>query len=171
MLANQVLPTAVDRFLKVLEESDRELLLDVVEHSSSPLEIWTLAIVLGYTGSFGNLVKWAHTISPPTDRRQLLSRQAEQLEQDIANARTQIAAMLMDADKGFSRIAFLSKELRGHLIEVDRMSKAVDRRGLILAGADRVMRELRGIFAGDGEMEDALTQAFKAVWATLSEER
>lgn len=171
MQAEVAIPAVIDRFLSLLEDSDRELMLDVIEHAVSPVEIWTIATVLGYTGTFGELIHWANEVHPRTDRRALLTDQATQLKSDIANARMHITAGTLDPEKGFGRIAYLSKEMRGHLVEVEKMSRSMDRRGLILAGADRVMRELRGIFRGQDEMEDALTQAFKTVWAVLAEER
>lgn len=171
MAVELAVPPAIDRFLAALTDADRELMLEVVENAVSPLEIWTLATVLGYAGGFGELIAWSNEIAPRTDRRVLLSQEADNLKKDILQARAHITAMTLDPDKGFGRIAFLSKELRGHLVEVEKMSRAVDRRGLILAGAERVMRELRGIFRGQEEMEEALTEAFKTVWAVLADDK
>jgi hypothetical protein len=47
------------------------------------------------------------------------------------------------------------------------MSKPVDRRGLVLAGADRVMRELNTIFENNAEIKDALDEAFESIWTRL----
>lgn len=162
-------PTA--HFLRMLDGPDRELFIDTVENATTTIEIWTLATVMGYAGSMGDLIAWANDQYPRTDRRQLLLREAEKLKEDIADARALISTGALEPKEGYSRIAFLSKELRGHLNEVDKMARILDRRGLILAGADRVMRELRGIFAGSAEMESALAKAFKAVWAVLMDER
>lgn len=164
-----VSPTA--HFLRMLDDPDRELFIDTVENATSSIEIWTLATVMGYTGSMGDLIAWADDQYPRTDRRKVLLAEAEKLKQDIADAREFIRSEALEPKEGYSRIAFLSKELRGHLIEVDKMARVLDRRGLILAGADRVMREMRGIFAGSAEMESALAKAFKAVWAVLMDER
>jgi len=163
--------TSVASFLRMLEDADRELFVDTVETATSPIEIWTLATVMGYRGSMGDLIAWANELYPRMDRRQTLLEEATNLKQDIENARVLITTGALDAKEGYSRIAFLSRELRGHLNEADKMSRTQDRRGLILAGADRVMRELRGIFAGSSEMESALARAFKAVWAVLMDER
>jgi hypothetical protein len=161
----------VAQFLRMLADTDRELFIDTVETATSPIEIWTLATVLGYTGSMGDLIAWANELYPRTDRRKVLLAEADKLKTDIANARALIASEALDAKEGYSRIAFLSRELRGHLTEVDKMARTLDRRGLMMAGADRVMRELRTIFAGSVDMESALAQAFKAVWAVLIDER
>lgn len=168
-LAQGTTPTA--HFLRMLDDPDRELFIDTVENATTAIEIWTLATVMGYTGSMGDLIAWANDQYPRTDRRKILLQEAEKLKLDIANARALIQSEALEPKEGYSRIAFLSKELRGHLNEVDKMARILDRRGLILAGADRVMRELRGIFAGSAEMESALAKAFKAVWAVLMDER
>ena len=161
----------VAQFLRMLDDPDRELFIDTVETATSPIEIWTLATVMGYAGSMGDLIAWADELYPRMDRRKTLLEEADKLKEDIANARVLITTGALDAKEGYSRIAFLSRELRGHLNEVDKMARTLDKRGLILAGADRVMRELRAIFAGSDEMESALARAFKAVWAVLMEER
>ncbi|MEB3320506.1 MAG: hypothetical protein VKI63_06160 [Cyanobium sp.] len=171
MTVAQQIPEAIDDFLSTLVDADRELMLDVIEHATSSLEVWTLAVVLGYRGGYGELEEFAESMAPRTDRRALLIEEAKNLKNDIVNARRGVELMTVDPEKGCMRIAALSKELRGHLVEADKMSRAVDRKGLILAGAERVMRELRAIFRGQPDMEEALTQAFKTVWAMLTEER
>jgi hypothetical protein len=161
---------SVSQFQMMLEDADRELFIDTVENATSPIEIWTLATVMGYTGTMGDLIAWANERYPRTDRRRVLLAEADKLKEDIADARALIQMGTLDSEKGFARIAFLSRELRGHLNEVDKMARVIDRRGLILAGADRVMRELRGIFMGNADMETALARGFKAVWAVLIDE-
>lgn len=160
----------VSQFHTMLDDADRELFTDTVENAMSPIEIWTLAAVMGYTGTMGDLIAWADEHYPRTDRRKVLMEEAKKLQEDIADARTLINVGALDSEKGYARIAFLSRELRGHLNEVDKMARAVDRRGLVLAGADRVMRELQGLFSGNTAMESALSRGFKAVWAVLIDE-
>ncbi len=63
------------------------------------------------------------------------------LESDIDFLRQQVHADLVKPDAAATRIAHLSKELRGHVVEVDKITKGTDRRGLILAGADKVMKK------------------------------
>jgi hypothetical protein len=155
----------------MMDEGDREMFLETVEHATSPIEVWALATVMGYRGSMSDLMAWADELYPRIDRRKRMTDEAELLRKDIEDARVLIDQGAMDPEKGFARVAFLSREMRGHLVEVEKMSKTVDRRGLILAGAERVMRELRGIFAGSTDMENALEAAFKAVWAVLAEEK
>ena len=93
------------------------------------------------------------------------------LEGDIDFLRQQVMNDIVKPDAAATRIAHLSKELRGHVVEVEKMSKVTDRRGLVLAGADKVMRELKSIFKGNDDVINALELAYESVWAALVEEK
>ena len=93
------------------------------------------------------------------------------LEADIDFLRQQVQADIVKPDSAATRIAHLSKELRGHVVEVERMTKGVDRRGLVMSGADKVMRELRSIFKGNDDVVKALDLAYESVWQLLVDER
>ena len=71
---------------------------------------------------------------------------------------------------GAARLAALEKELRSHIEVSDRMNRTTDKRGLILAGADRVMRELTNIFKDDPQFAEPIDNAMNAVWAKLYSE-
>lgn len=135
------------------------------------VEIWLYANVLGYEGSFIDLERWIGRNFKKLNRRELLLSEICKLEADVDFLREQVAMDLVKPDAAASRIAHLSKELRGHIIEIDRMTKSSDRRGLILAGADVVMRSLRQIFKGNDEVIAALDAAFESVWAQLESEK
>ena len=47
------------------------------------------------------------------------------------------------------------------------MNKSTDKRGLILAGADKVMREMTMIFEDDPQFAEAMENAIQATWAKL----
>ncbi len=161
----------IQKFLSALDHSHREGFLSYVENTYSIYEIWVYASVLGYDGSFSALHHWVQDNYPKLNRRELMLAEIVKLEADIDYLRQQVHADLVKPDAAATRIAHLSKELRGHVVEVERMTKGVDRRGLILAGADRVMRELRAIFKGNDDVTDALDLAYESVWAVLVDER
>ena len=64
----------------------------------------------------------------------------------------------------------LEKELRSHIETSERFNKTADKRGLILAGADRVMRELTAIFKDDPQFAEPIENAMNAVWAKVYSE-
>lgn len=154
----------IQAFLAALDGATREGFLSFVNHNESIYEIWLYAGVIGYEGSFSALEGWVRKRYPKLNRRQLLLSEIVRLQSDIEQIRLDDS---IRPDAAASRIAQLSKELRGHIVEVDKISKATDRRGLILAGADRTMRLLREMFCKDEAMVEALEDGFQAVWTQL----
>ncbi len=161
----------IQAFLSALDNDYRESFLSYVEHTYSIYEIWLYATVLGYEGGFTALEKWAAKNYPKLNRRELMLAEIVKLEADIDYLRQQVQADLVKPDNAATRIAHLSKELRGHVVEVDKMTKGTDRRGLVMAGADKVMRELRSIFKGNEDVTKALDLAYESVWAMLVDEK
>jgi hypothetical protein len=162
---------AVATFLAALDDDRREGFLNYAECTYSIYEIWLYAGVLGYNGSFTELEKWTQKHHRKLNRRELLLGEVCKLEADIDYLRQQVAADLVKPDAAASRIAHLSKELRGHLTEIERMTRSTDRRGLILAGADTAFRALRGIFKDNEDVLPVLERAFESIWAQLETER
>lgn len=162
--------SAVAKFLAALDSDRREGFLNYVDHTYSIYEIWLYATVLGYDGSFTLLEKWVQANYRKLNRRELLLGEVCKLEADIDFLRQQVQADLIKADAAASRIAHLSKELRGHVSEVERMNRTTDRRGLVLAGADKVLRELKTIFRGNDEILAAMEIAGESIWKTINEE-
>jgi len=161
----------VHSFLISLEQDRREAFTTYVENTYSIYEIWLYANVLGYTGGFTSLDKWVLQNYPKLNRRELMLAEIVKLEADIDYLRQQVQADIVKPDAAATRIAHLSKELRGHVVEVEKMTRGTDRRGLVLAGADKVMRELKSIFKGNDDVVNALELAYESVWAALAEEK
>lgn len=162
-------PVAV--FLAALDDDRREGFLNYAENTYSVYEIWLYASVLGYDDSFTALERWINKHYRKLNKRELLLGEACKLEADVDFLRQQVQADLVKPDAAASRIAHLSKELRGHLTEIDKMTRVTDRKGLIMAGADAVMRQLRAIFKDNDEVVSALDSAFESVWAQLESEK
>ena len=81
-----------------------------------------------------------------------------------------ITAGEIKGDNVCARFVALEKELRSHIETSDRMNKTTDKRGLILAGADRVMRELTAIFKDDPQFAEPIDNAMNAVWSKVYSE-
>jgi hypothetical protein len=64
------------------------------------------------------------------------------------------------------RIASLQKELRSTISQVDSFTSSRDNKGLLMAGADRAIRELMLIFKDD-PIEGPLHEASMSVWAKM----
>jgi hypothetical protein len=164
-------PREVEQFLVALDSGRRESFLAYAEKTYSIYEIWLYASVLGFEGPFTDLEAWVAKTYPKLNRREIMLAEIVKLESDIDYLRQQVQADLIKADAAATRIAHLSKELRGHVMEIERLTKSQDRRGLVMAGADKVMRELRAIFKGNEDVTNALDLAYESVWAMLTDER
>jgi hypothetical protein len=165
------IPQEIQTFLTALDNGDREAFISYVENTYSIYEIWLYAGILGYDAGFSILEKWVLKHYPKLNRREILLAEIVKLEADIDFLRQQVQADIVKPDSAATRIAHLSKELRGHLIEVEKMTKGADRRGLVMSGADKVMRELRSIFKGNDDVIKALDLAYESVWQLLVDER
>lgn len=157
-------------FLSSLSNDERERFLSDCEARESPYQIWLYACAMGYEADFRQLEEWLQTRYPQLNRKAMLTAEAVMLESDLQAARGVPDELLKPGEKA-RNIAALSKELRGHLAEVERMNRSMDRRGLILSGADRLMRVLQDTFSEDDEASEALTRGFEVVWSQLNDER
>ena len=167
----EVTDNSVKNFLILLDQDRHEAFVTYAENTYSIYEIWLYSTVLGYEGSFTDLEKWVNQRFPKLNRRELLLAETIKLESDIDFLRQQVQADIVKPDAAATRIAHLSKELRGHVVEVEKMSRGTDRRGLVLAGADKVMRELKSIFKGNEYVTNALELAYESVWADMMDEK
>ena len=104
------------------------------------------------------------------DRRGILNSEISALHSDIQELRMAILSGEIKGDNGAQRLAALEKELRSHIETSDRMNKSTDKRGLVLAGADRVMRELTAIFKDDPQFAEPIDNAINAIWAKVYSE-
>ena len=134
------------------------------------LEIWVYAGIVGYTGTFTDLNRWVKMKYKKLNRREILNSEIAALHSDIQELRMAIMSGEIKGDNGAARLAALEKELRSHIETSDRMNKSTDKRGLVLAGADRVMRELTGIFKDDPQFAEPIENAVNAIWAKVYSE-
>ena len=70
---------------------------------------------------------------------------------------------------GAARISMLQKELRAHIKQLADEKHLTDRQGLILACADRALREILLIFRDD-PIEGPLQEASMGVWTKILQE-
>lgn len=162
---------SVERFLGQLDQPDEELLIETATSALSLIEVWTLSCVLGYRGSFGELAAWAQPLSGRADRIKKLTDEVALIEKDLVSVRHSVRTGNIDEEKGLGRVSALSKELRGYLVELERLSDRIDRRALLMTGAECVIKELRTIFTDNPEMQQALATASMAAWLQASEQK
>jgi hypothetical protein len=88
------------------------------------------------------------------------------MQEDIRKLRHAVEEDVVKRDAGVARIASMQKELRGAIAQVEEFTNAKDRKGLIMAGADRAIRELMFIFKDD-PIETPLEEASLSVWSRM----
>ena len=162
--------TIVDQWLDTLPAADSEDFREFAEITPSIIEIWVYAGILGYSGTFNDLARWVKMKFKKLNRRGILNSEISALHSDVQELRMAITSGEIKGSDGAARLASLEKELRSHIEVSERLNKSVDKRGLILAGADRVMREITAIFKDDPQFAEPIENAINAVWAKIYSE-
>jgi hypothetical protein len=98
-----------------------------------------------------------------------LINEIEAMQDDIRKLREDIDNGVVKRDSGVARIASMQKELRGTIAQIDLFTGNKDRKGLLMAGADRAIRELLTIFKDD-PIEVPLEEASMSVWSHMQME-
>jgi len=162
--------TVVDQWLDTLPAAESEEFREFAEITPSVIEIWVYSGILGYSGSFNDLARWVKMKFKKLNRREILNSEIAALHSDVQELRMAITSGEIKGSDGAARLASLEKELRSHIETSERMNKTTDKRGLILAGADRVMREMSAIFKDDPQFAEPIENAINAVWAKIYSE-
>ena len=160
----------VDQWLDTLPASESEDFREFAEVTPSIIEIWVYSGIVGYPGSFNDLSRWVKMKYKKLNRREILNSEISALHADIQELRMAVTSGEIKGDNGCARLAALEKELRSHIETSDRMNRTTDKRGLVLAGADRVMREMTAIFKDDPQFAEPIENAINAVWAKVYSE-
>ncbi len=166
----KVYTTYVDQWLDKLPASESEEFKEFAEITPSIIEIWVYSGILGYPGTFNDLARWVKMKYKKLNRREILNSEIAALHSDVQELRMAITSGEIKGSDGAARLASLEKELRSHIETSERMNRTTDKRGLILAGADRVMREITSIFKDDPQFAEPMENAINAVWAKLYSE-
>jgi len=158
------------KWVQSLTEKDRESFFAFCKKTSTPIQMYLYARFLGFKGSIVECDEWSKKEYPKRNFNTLLEEEVDSMQQDIAKLRDAIDLGMVKQDMGTSRIAMLQKELRGSIKQINDEKVLTDKQGLILAGADRALREMLSIFRDDS-IEGPLQEASMGVWTRiLSEE-
>ena len=156
-------------WIQSLTDKDRESFLTFCKRTSSPIQMYLYARFLGYAGSIVECDEWSKKEFKKRDFTGLLEMEIDNMSQDISKLRDAIDMGMVKQDMGTSRIAMLQKELRGAIKQLNDEKVLMDKQGLILAGADRALREMLTIFRDD-PIEGPLQEASMGVWTKILQE-
>ena len=157
-------------WIQGLTEKDRESFLAFCKKTNSTIQMYLYARFLGCIGSIADCDEWSQKEYKKRNFNGIMEMEIDSMQQDIAKLREAIDMGIIKQDMGASRIAMLQKELRGTIKQINDERVLTDKQGLILAGADRALREMLSIFRDD-PIEGPLQEASMGVWTKiLSEE-
>ena len=156
-------------WLKSLSLKDREAFLAFCKQTRSSIQMYLYARFLGFAGTIVQCDKWAQRKFKRRNFNEVLEAEIDSMQQDISNLRIGIEQGMVKQDMGTARIAMLQKELRGTIKQLSDEKVLLDKQGLILAGADRALREMLSIFRDD-PIEGPLTEASMGVWTKILQE-
>jgi hypothetical protein len=164
--------TTVSSWLDSLEKSQKEAFLFYARNATSDIEAYLYARFLrpGYEGSISDLTAFVQERYPKEDLRKILLIEITDLQQDIQNVRDMCMQGALDHATAATKISVLQKELRSHIQAVRSISDGLDRRGLLLAGADRCLRELLNCFEDQPTISDLIEDSSFMVWSIMEKE-
>lgn len=153
-------------WIQSLTDKDRESFLAFCKRASSPIQMYLYARFLGFTGTIVECDEWSKKEFKKRNFNAILEDEIDSMQQDISKLRDAIDMGMVKQDMGTSRIAMLQKELRGSIKQLADEKVLLDKQGLILAGADRALREMLSIFRDD-PIEGPLQEASMGVWTKI----
>jgi hypothetical protein len=156
-------------WVESLTDKDREAFFSFCKQTSSPIQMYLFARFMGLSGTIVEFCEWSRQHFKKRDFNAILEMEIDSMQQDIAKLRDAIDLGLVKQDMGTSRIAMLQKELRGSIKQLNDEKHLTDKQGLILAGADRALREMLLIFRDD-PIEGPLQEASMGVWTKILQE-
>lgn len=155
-----------DQWVDNLTSAEQESFTAFAADCFSVVEIFLYARFLGYNGSITSCEAWLKDNYPKPDHRKKLLYEIEEMQEDIRKLREDVDNGVVKRDAGVARIAGMQKELRGTIAQVEIFTANRDRKGLLMAGADRAIRELMVIFKDD-PIEIPLEEASMSIWAKM----
>lgn len=155
-----------DSWVDNLDSASQESFTAFASDNYSVIEIYLYARFLGYAGSITACDLWVNSHYKKPDHRKTLLYEISEMQEDIRKLRQAVEEEVVKRDAGVARIASMQKELRGAIAQVEEFTNAKDRKGLIMAGADRAIRELMFIFKDD-PIETPLEEASLSVWSRM----
>ena len=156
-------------WIQGLTEKDRESFLAFCKRTRSPIQIYLYTRFLGFTGSIVECDQWSQKKFKKRNFSEVLETEIDYMQQDISKLREAIDMGMVKQDMGTARIAMLQKELRGSIKQLHDEKVLLDKQGLILAGADRALREMLSIFRDD-PIEGPLQEDSMGVWTKILQE-
>ena len=155
-----------DTWVDNLDASTQESFCAFAAGNYSIIEVYLYSRFLGYKGTITACDLWVKDNYYKPDHRKKLLYEIDEMQEDVRKLREDVENGVVKRDAGVARVASMQKEIRGHIDQVEKFTTLKDRKGLLMAGADRAIRELMFIFKDD-PIEIPLEEATMSVWARM----
>jgi len=155
-----------DGWVDNLDASTQESFCAFAKENYSVIEAYLYSRFLGYKGTVTACELWVKQHYDKPDHRKKLLYEIDEMQEDVRKLREDVENGAVKRDAGVARIASMQKEIRGHIDQVEKFTSIKDRKGLLMAGADRAIRELMFIFKDD-PIEIPLEEATMSVWSRM----
>lgn len=155
-----------DAWVDNLDASTQESFCAFSADNYSLIEIYLYSRFLGYKGTITACELWVKDNYKKPDHRKKLLYEIDEMQEDVRKLREDVENGVVKRDAGVARIASMQKEIRGHIDQIEKFTNTKDRKGLLMAGADRAIRELMFVFKDD-PIEIPLEEATMSVWARM----
>ena len=158
-----------EHWLDNLDTATKESFLSFAADTYALIHVYLCSRFLEYTGSIPSCDAGFNLAYEKPDHLAILLNEIQEMQEDIRKLREDIENYAVKRDSGVARIAAMQKELRSTIAQVESFVSSRDRKGLLMAGADRAMREIISIFRDD-PIEGPLHEASMSVWARIQYE-
>lgn len=155
-----------DGWVENLDAATQESFCAFAKDNYSLIEIYLYSRFLGYKGTVTACELWVKDNYKKPDHRKKLLYEIDEMQEDVRKLREDVENGVVKRDAGVARIASMQKEIRGHIDQIEKFTNIKDRKGMLMAGADRAIRELMFIFKDD-PIEIPLEEASMSVWTRM----
>jgi len=139
----------VGSWLQSLDKTQKDSFLHYAKNATSDIESYLYARFMrpAYTGSIADITSWIQEKYPKQDLRKVLLIEIDSLKIDIDNVRQMTLNGMLDHATAATKISVLTKKNLGRTSkQFDSSQTVLIAVVLLLAGADRCLRELLNSF-------------------------
>jgi hypothetical protein len=160
-------------WLNTLSPRRRAALLQYTASERSPVLSYLYASMLGLEGA--GVEDWEAFVLAHYDKqdhRAILDSEIRKLKGDIENIRhavTEEGGKKIRIGEMPTKVAYLQRELRGHIEQLSKETVLHDRRSLLLAGVDVAAKFLRKVYGKDGSVWPAIEATLEAAWSDIEQ--
>lgn len=159
----------VEAWLANAPERKRAAILNYAAGERSIVLSFLYASLLGMEVSIDDWEAFVLSRWKKLDHRAILESEVMALHKDIAEIREAVETGRMRQGDAPTKLAYLSRELRGHMEHMSKELMMHDRRSLLLAGVEVAGKYLKKTLGTDTRTWPVIEASLEAAWTDLEE--